>query len=121
MNDENQTVACPNCGSLRPASIPTCSNCGYGRLGPRLICPHCYAQNPPGAKVCINCYRPLKRSASLAVWILLFVIVGLPGGCLGGCFLLLGGGTDDTTIGLGLLGLLIFFGLLVMLVRSAKR
>ena len=99
MNDANQTITCPNCGAVRPAGIEYCSNCGYGR--PDVL--------PPSRKTPI-------------AWILMFALLGVPAGCLGGCFLLIGsgtGGSPEAVLG-GLLGVAIFIAMLVMLIRSSK-
>lgn len=98
MNNPYGTVTCPNCGAQRPAGIPYCSNCGYGMPG----------RGPT---------RP-----SPVVWIILFVLIGLPAGCLGGCFLLLSsGGSEVSWALLGLAGIAVFVLLLVMLIRKSRR
>ena len=124
MNDNSGTVICPNCGAARPAGIQACSNCGFGAKRAGAQCPNCGEQNAKGARVCSRCGKSLNRSRSILLWALLFAIIGVPAGCMGGCFFVVGTnspGIVNGTIGLGLLGVLIFVGLLVMLIRSARR
>ncbi|MBC8066205.1 MAG: hypothetical protein H7Y17_15340 [Chlorobia bacterium] len=93
---------CPNCGSFRPAGQVYCANCGYGR--------------PTHAQASSN--------TAQIVWIVLFILIGLPAGCLGGCFLVLGGGFGGTDVSFWLLtmgSLVVFLGLLVMLILSFRK
>lgn len=95
---------CPHCGAYRPTDQAYCANCGYGR--------------PVGAD--------RSRSATFAIWIVLFVILGIPAGCVGGCFLMLGMGTagmgsDPALWGFVLGGLAVFGLLLWAVIASAKR
>lgn len=121
MSDEIQTVTCPNCGAARPASLSVCSNCGYGQSMPSLVCPHCHTPSPPGSKVCANCYRPLRRPRRTWVWVILFIVIGIPGACMGTCLIAFAGVYDPLFVALGLLGLLVFVGLAAMLIRSTNR
>lgn len=63
----------------------------------------------------------------MIVWIVLFIVIGLPGGCLGGCFLVLGLGSGGMSEGdavfwlLTLAGVGAFIGTLVMLILSARK
>lgn len=57
---------CPNCGAYRPVGQGYCANCGWGK--------------PVGA----------ANSGAQIVWIVLFIVIGLPSACLGGCLLLIG-------------------------------
>jgi hypothetical protein len=103
----NEGSNCPNCGAFRPAGQTYCANCGYGQ--PR---PASGGGNP-----------------LLPLWIVLFVIIGLPAGCLGGCFLLMTGtaGYSSSRVDfvvpllIGLAGVAIFVGLLVALIKSARK
>lgn len=103
----NEGSNCPNCGAFRPAGQVYCANCGYGQ--------------PQAAKGAGSPY--------LALWIVLFVIIGLPAGCLGGCFLILGASEGYPAnssdrfgmVALGLLGVAAFIGLLWAIIASAKK
>ena len=116
------TIQCPNCGATRPAGIPVCSNCGHGKGRMAKACPKC--QNPiePGANNCWKCGNTnLQRSPSFTLWLVLFIVLGVPAGCLGGCFLLMGSeSTGPTPFLMGLIGAAAFVGFLVMLIRSSK-
>ncbi len=124
MNDSS-TVTCPNCGAKRPASIPRCSNCGDGK-NPGLRCPRCGAFTGPGASKCEACGHDLNVGAprkKSVLWLLLFLFLGIPAGCLGGCFLLVGVGGDSGTLPLIPFGVLLlgaFVSLLWLLVRKSK-
>ncbi|MFI5387743.1 MAG: zinc ribbon domain-containing protein [Fimbriimonadales bacterium] len=122
MNQDPTTITCPNCGANRPAGIAMCSNCGHGRPGRSSTCPRCRTPVASGETVCRNCgARVTVRSSTPAIWIVLFILIGAPAGCLGGCFLLMasgGGAPDGSLFGLALLALAVFGFLLWMLVRK---
>ncbi|MBN9503806.1 MAG: hypothetical protein BGO01_08225 [Armatimonadetes bacterium 55-13] len=92
---------CPNCGAYRPSSQIYCAACGYRGDG-----------------------QGATRQTPI-VWIVLFIIFGLPAGCLGGCFLALSGvpnQQDSVFTGLiGLVGILVFIALLAMMIRGFKK
>lgn len=94
---------CPNCGGYRPTDQAYCANCGYGR----------------------PVDQDRARGVQTAIWIVLFVIFGIPAGCLGGCFLLFFGGSpgaaDPSIWALGIGGLLIFGLLLWALIANARK
>ncbi len=100
---QNPNERCPNCGAYLPGSLAYCANCGYGR---------------PAA-------RPGANTAQL-IWVLLFILVGLPAGCLGGCFLLIGlsaptSANDWSFWLLTLFAVAVFISLLAMLIVSSRR
>jgi hypothetical protein len=100
---QNQGSTCPNCGAFRPAGQMYCANCGYGMS-----------------------VQPAANSGLQVLWTVLFVIIGLPAGCLGGCFLLVGvnapTNSDDWGFWLLTLGAFaLFVGLLTLMIRSYKR
>ncbi|MBS1714815.1 MAG: hypothetical protein JST30_10815 [Armatimonadetes bacterium] len=92
---------CPKCGNSIPIGNASCSVCGWGRTTGGLV----------------------------ALWVVLLVLVGLPAGLMGGCFLLLAGlsaGTSPTRTDavwtvLSLLGILLPVFFIVMIVRSGKK
>src|SRR5512138_1446113 len=93
---------CPRCGAYRPTDQAYCANCGFGR----------------------PVDQDRARGAQLAIWIVLFVIFGIPAGCLGGCFLVLGVGTGqsaDWVTALVTFGGLAVFGLLLWAVIASAR
>ena len=99
---QDQGPRCPNCGAYRPTDEAYCANCGYGR----------------------PVDQDRARGVQTAIWIVLFIIFGIPAGCLGGCFLVLFGnapGGDATGWVIGLGGLLIFGLLLWALLASARK
>ena len=96
---------CPNCGAYLPGQQSYCANCGFGRpaVGPR------------------------QNNTAQIVWVVLFILIGLPSLCMGGCFLLMGttaganGHLDPTFWFWTLLALGVFVGLLIMVIRSSRR
>lgn len=103
---QDQGSYCPNCGAYRPGNQAYCANCGYGRP--------------------VNIPQPTNNMFIL--WLVLFIIIGLPAGCLGGCFLLLGASSgypvNRADIGFWALtfgGVAIFIGLLVATIMSARK
>jgi len=95
---------CPNCGAYRPTDQAYCANCGFGR----------------------PVDQDRARGVQTAIWIVLFIIFGIPAGCLGGCFLMLGMGTsgmgaDPMAWGITLGGLAVFALLLWAVIASARR
>lgn len=95
---------CPRCGAFIPAEQSYCANCGYGM--------------PTG-----------KRSGSNAaqvVWIVLFILIGLPAGCVGGCFVVLLGNAPSSSQDLpiwllALAGVGVFVGLLTLMILSFRK
>lgn len=77
-----------------------------------------------GETVCRNCGNTsLGRSPAYTVWLILFLIIGVPAACGGGCLLLVGasGSTNDfSLVMLGLMGLVLAAALLWMMIRSGK-
>jgi hypothetical protein len=94
-------VACPNCGATIPHGSNYCASCGYGAPAP-----------------------PARKNLNV-LWLVLFVIVGIPAGCLGGCFMLIAGGPANIPnwqpLLVGLAGVGVFVLLLTLLVRSNVR
>jgi hypothetical protein len=99
---QDQGSSCPNCNAFRPGGQIYCANCGFG--------------------------RPAQASSSSniaqIVWIVLFILIGLPSGCLGGCFLILTMGSPRTGTDFSILlfsfgALVVFIGLLAMVIRSS--
>jgi len=89
-------------------------------------CMNCGQMNAPGAPFCARCGKSLKRRSTAAdvLLVLLFIVVGVPSLCLGGCLVILSGsialgysgrtgvGSTFGALALGLLGVAIFGGLL---------
>ncbi len=131
MNDPNANIACPNCGATRPAHITRCSNCGAFADSGERACPKCGAGNPARALQCANCGLSLRQKGSKSVvWIALFVALGVPAGCLGGCFMLFASTSMSSPqaqpgamalAAVGLVGIAIFGVLLWFLIRSGKK
>lgn len=99
---QNSGERCPNCGAYRPPTQAYCANCGYG--------------------------RPITPAASSThiVWIVLFIVIGLPSGCLGSCLLLLGMSSpmnpDDWPFWLIVFGtFVVAIGLMIAMIVSLKR
>lgn len=92
---------CPNCGSFVPAAQTYCANCGYGAT-------------------------PTKsNTAAQVIWLILFILVGLPSACLGTCFLMFTGqsrsGFEPGWLLLAIAGFAIFGGLLALVIRSFQK
>jgi hypothetical protein len=94
---------------------------------PPIICPNCGAPRDAGVYACPNCgnYGRPRRSGSIILWAILLGVVGLPGACFGGCFLLMGTGAPTKTnslpfIALGLAGVGLFTFFLWMLIRASR-
>ena len=79
-------------------------------------CPNCGEPNAEAAPYCRKCGWDLRRRSGgpNVGLILLFVFIGIPGLCLGGCFVYFGAGTIGPRgeglpfVGVGLIGLAIF-------------
>ena len=92
-------------------------------------CPKCGNQIPYGSTVCSVCGQGGRASrTAVAIWAVLLVLVGLPAGLLGGCFILIAsggmGGSGSGlagTVALGGLGVLLPVFFLVMLIRAGRR
>lgn len=100
---QNEGTPCPNCGSFRPANQTYCANCGYGMV-----------------------HQQPSNTGLQVLWIVLFILIGLPAGCLGGCFLLVGLGspssTNDITFWMFVAaGLGVFILLLWLMIRSFRK
>ncbi|HXF38734.1 MAG TPA: SPFH domain-containing protein [Blastocatellia bacterium] len=55
---QEQTAACPKCGTANPVGAKFCSNCGATRQAPgaaSVECPSCHAQVQAGTKFCSSC------------------------------------------------------------------
>ena len=77
--------------------------------------------SPPENKVCYNCGQRLEGSSQV-VWIVLFLVLGIPGCCLGTCLLsIANAGADPLTLLIGLAGIAAFLFFLVMLIRTSKK
>lgn len=89
-------------------------------------CPNCGAFVETGTNTCPQCAASLRRTSGglKVLWIILFVLLGLPSLCLGGCFLLIapsGASSNGALFAvLGLAGLGIFV-LLLWLAFVKKR
>lgn len=95
---------------------------------PDRTCPQCGNTIPYEAKICHVCGHGRRaNSTAIAIWVLLLVLVGMPAGLLGGCFLLMsggmGGGAAGTAqmLGLGLIGVALPVFFLVMLIRAGRK
>jgi hypothetical protein len=117
MNQE-PTITCPRCGNMRPAGIAACSICAQT---PGTRCRNCGTINPLEYKVCYNCGQRLAGT-NRVLWLVLFLVVGIPGCCLGSCFLSMANPSQDAvTLFFGIAGVAVFLFLLVMLIRNEKK
>jgi len=59
------------------------------------------------------------------LWLVLFIVIGLPSACVGSCFLMMTTGSSahiDWTFPLiGVGGILLFVGLLVLMIQSFRK
>ncbi len=58
------TRACPKCGSLVPAGMSFCPNCGSPMGNAGVTCPKCGASVPAGSKFCPNCGYNISTPAT---------------------------------------------------------
>jgi hypothetical protein len=98
---QNPSDRCPNCGAYRPVTQAYCANCGFGK--------------PSGS-----------NNTAQIVWIVLFILIGLPAGCFGSCLLLIGmsmpPNADDWSFWLLTLGSVgVAIALLVMMIVSLRK
>ena len=65
---QQQTRACPKCGSMIPVNSAFCPNCGADlRQQSTVKCPKCNADVPAGAKFCPNCGNPMSQPSAQTV------------------------------------------------------
>jgi hypothetical protein len=64
------------------------------------------------------------NSTRQAIFIVLFILIGLPSCALGGCFLMMGTGSPQTEPGVlavGFGGIFVFIVLLVLMIKYSKK
>ncbi len=65
---QQQTMACPKCGSMVPVNSAYCYNCGADlRKQGTVKCPKCNAEVPAGAKFCPNCGNPMSQPSTQTI------------------------------------------------------
>lgn len=93
---------------------------------PDNVCRKCGAPIPAGSEGCPVCHRSKGSRAMVALWAVLFAVVGVPAGLFGGCLLVFSGATvaggsspGPLAAGVALVAVPLFF--LVMFILSLRR
>jgi hypothetical protein len=94
-----------------PVQQAPCPSCGQPIPTPSSYCAHCGSRGPATTK---------RASRAVDVWIVLFILIGVPSFCLGGCFLLIDPAMDTTAL-FGLIAIAIGAFLLGMLIRAKRK